>query len=113
MSAKSMRAKSSSASKSQVEVAPDADVIDGGLEGYIVKRPIQITYEDISDTEVQARFGKGNFAVAGVSRQDAFQALVEEILAAFDDWNADEPNLGPGPRQQLAVLRNYLGKGTS
>ncbi len=82
------------------------------MEGYIVNRPIRISYEEISDSEVQARFAEVNFAVSGTSRQDAFQALIEEILAAFDDWNANESILGPGPRQQLVVLRKYLGKGT-
>jgi|SRR5271168_790061 len=88
------------------------DVIEGGMEGYSVNRPIRISYEEISDSEVQAQFAEANFAVSGTSRQDAFQALIEEILAAFDDWNANESSLGPGPRQQLAVLRKYLGKGT-
>jgi hypothetical protein len=88
------------------------DIIEGGMEGYIVNRPIRISYEEISDSEVEARFAEANFAVSGTSRQDAFQALTEEILAAFDDWSADESNLGPGPKRQLAVLRKYLGKGT-
>lgn len=88
------------------------DVIDGGVEGYVVNQPIRITYEEISDSEIEARFAEANFAVSGTSRQDAFQALTDEILAAFDDWSADESKLGPGPRQQLAVLRKYLGKGT-
>jgi len=66
----------------------------------------------ISDDEVHAQFTEANFAVSGISRQDAFQAITEEMLAAFDDWAADESKLGPGPKQQLAVLRQYLGKGT-
>jgi hypothetical protein len=89
------------------------DVIEGGLEGYVVKQPIRITHEDVSDSEVQAQFAEANFAVSGTSRQDAFQALTEEMLAAFDDWSADESKLGPGPARQLAVLRTYLGKETS
>jgi hypothetical protein len=88
------------------------DIVEGGIEGYVVNQPIRISYEEISDSEVQARFAEANFAVSGTSRQDAFQALTEEILTAFDDWSADESKLGPGPRQQLAILRKYLGKGT-
>jgi len=106
----------SSTSPSGIPIRADVqegyDVIDGRLEGYLVKRPIRISYEVVSDTEVLAQFAEANFSVSGISRQDAFQALTEEILAAFDDWTADESNLGPGPKQQLAILRQYLGKGT-
>ena len=101
-------------SKFQKQFETEAhDIIEGGVEGYVVNQPIRITYEEISDCEIQARFAEANFAVSGTSRQDAFQALTEEILAAFDDWSADESKLGPGPKQQLAVLRKYLGKGTT
>jgi len=100
-------------SKSHKQFETEAyDIIEGGVEGYVVKQPIRITYEEISDSEVQARFAEANFAVSGTSRQDAFQALTEEILAAFDDWSADESLLGPGPMRQLAVLRQYFGKKT-
>ena len=92
--------------------SPAEDIIEGGVEGYFVQQPIRITYDEISDSEVVASFAEANFSVSGTSRQDAFQALVEEVLAAFDDWSADESRLGPGPIQQLAVLKKYLGKGT-
>jgi len=82
------------------------------IEGYRVLRPIPVTYEEMSDTDVQASFEAANIAISGISRQDAYQALIEEILMAFDDWSADESALGPAPRQQLAVLKTYLGKAT-
>jgi hypothetical protein len=94
-----------------IQIKKRDDIIDA-LEGYIVHRPIRITYDEIGDAEVQALFADADMAVSGISRQDAFQALTEEILAAFDDWSADESKLGPGPKQQLAVLRRYLGKGS-
>ena len=92
--------------------SPAEDIIEGGVEGYLVKQPIRIFYDEVSDSEVVASFAEANFAVAGTSRQDAFQALIEEVLGAFDDWSADESALGPGPLQQLSVLKKYLGKGT-
>jgi hypothetical protein len=82
------------------------------IEGYRVLRPIPVTYEEMSDTDVQASFEAANIAISGNSRQDAYQALIEEILTAFDDWSADESALGLGPRQQLAVLRNYIAQAT-
>ncbi len=80
------------------------------LSGYNILQPIHVTYERLSDTEVMATFEEANFAISGLSRKDAFQALLEEILVAFDDWTADESKLGRGPQEQLAVLKKYLGK---
>jgi hypothetical protein len=82
------------------------------IEGYRVLRPIPVTYEEMSDTDIQTSFEAANMAISGNSRQDAYQALIEEILTAFDDWSAEESALGPGPRKQLAVLRSYLAKAT-
>jgi hypothetical protein len=91
--------------------SPKFDYIDR-IEGYTIRRPIPVKYEVASDTDVEASFEDANIAISGNSRQDAYQALIEEILTAFDDWSADESALGPGPRKQLAVLRNYIAKAT-
>jgi hypothetical protein len=80
------------------------------LEGYRVLRPIPVVYEIASDTDVEARFDDANIAMSGNSRLDARQALVEEMLSTFDDYTADEAALGPGPKQQLALLRTYIAK---
>lgn len=80
------------------------------LPGYKVLQSIRITYDQVSDTEVIASFEPANIAISGLTRHDAYQALVEEILIAFEDWSANEAGLGPGPKRQLAVLRTYLGK---
>lgn len=61
-----------------------------------------------ADFGYEASFHEANFAASGITRQDAYQALEAEILDAFDDWTADESALGPGPRQQLAVLKEYI-----
>ena len=70
-------------------------------------RPITIRFER-SGLGYVASFREANFAVSGITKQDAHQALEAEILDAFDDWTADESALGPGPRQQLSVLRQYV-----
>jgi hypothetical protein len=70
-------------------------------------RAITIRFER-SGLGYVASFPEANFAVSGITKQDARQALEAEILDAFDDWTADESTLGPGPRQQLAVLRQYV-----
>lgn len=76
-------------------------------DGYRILRPITIQFER-SGFGYVASFLEANIAVSGITRQDAYQALEIEILDAFDDWTADESALGPGPRQQLAVLRQYI-----
>lgn len=70
-------------------------------------RPLTIRFERTGLGYV-ASFPEANFAVSGITKQDAREALEAEILDAFDDWTADESALGPGPRQQLAVLRQYV-----
>ena len=69
------------------------------IAGYTILRPIPVTYEEMSDTDVQAGFEPANIAISGTSRQDAYQSLIEELVTAFDDWSADESALGPGPLQ--------------
>jgi hypothetical protein len=87
------------------------DVIER-IDGYTVRRPIPVKYTEASDTDIEASFEEANIAISGNSRQDAYQALIEEILTAFDDWSVGESALGPGPRRQFAVLRSYLAKAT-
>jgi hypothetical protein len=90
---------------------PTLDYIER-IDGYTIQRPIPVKYQEASDTDIEASFEEANIAISGNSRQDAYQALIEEILTAFDDWSADESALGPGPRRQLAVLRGYIAKAT-
>ena len=46
--------------------------------------------------------------MSGDSVEDAIDGLMVEIFDAFEDYSAEEGNLGPGPRQQLRVLREYI-----
>ena len=76
---------------------------------YQIVKPITIRYER-ADFGYIASFEDANFAVSGITKQDAYQALEMEILDAFDEWIADESALGPGSLQQLAVLKKHIQK---
>lgn len=70
-------------------------------------KPIEVRYERF-EWGYMASFVQANIAISGITKSDAREALIDEILDAFDDWTGDESALGVGPRQQLAVLRNYI-----
>jgi hypothetical protein len=78
-------------------------------DGHRLLRPITIEYARAGVGYI-ASFGAVNIAISGVTKIDARQALEIEILDAFDDWTADESVLGPGPRQQLAVLKQFIAR---
>jgi hypothetical protein len=99
------------------DISDERDRSEGVIDSfsddtYEVLRPLKIKYQH-TDEGFIASFPEANIAISGVSRQDAYQALVVEILDAFDDWSADESALGLGPRQQQAVLRKHIAKATS
>ena len=76
---------------------------------YDLLSPILIEYER-DRFGYTASFIEANIAIADITKPDARRALQVEILDAFDDWKADESALGPGPREQLAVLKRYIIK---
>lgn len=78
-------------------------------DSYRLLSPIRVKYERSGDGFL-ASFAEANIAVSGLTKQDACEALVMEILDAFDDWTADESALGPGPLEQLTVLKKYITK---
>ena len=43
--------------------------------------------------------------------RDSRISRLAEIFDAFEDYSTEEANLGPGPRQQLRVLREYVPDG--
>jgi hypothetical protein len=75
-----------------------------------VLRPILIEIERIGDTDFTASFKEANIAIGGLDRQDAYQALVAEILDTFDALTEEENNLGPDAATQLQTLRAYIVK---
>src|SRR5580700_4478476 len=53
-------------------------------DGYTLLQQIRIVIEPTNDTDFTASFREANIAIGGVDRQDAYQAIVAEILDAFD-----------------------------
>jgi hypothetical protein len=78
-------------------------------KAYGLLSPILIEYER-DPHGYTASFLEANMAATGSSKIDARKMLETEILDALDDWTADESTLGPGPRQQLTVLKKYIVK---
>ena len=86
--------------------SPDDDEIDSLEDGYLVLRPIPVRYERHAHGTI-ASFVQANIAISGVDAQDAYQALVAEILDTFDFLTA-EPVLSESAAKQLNVLRDYI-----
>ena len=76
-----------------------------------LRRPIWVRCEYPHRGEVVAVFEQASIAMSGDTVEDAINGLMVEILDAFEDYSAEEANLGPGPRQQLRVLREYVHDG--
>ncbi len=75
---------------------------------YRLLQPIQIRLERDEDGEWTASFDAANIGMSGSSPEDARQALAEDIVEAFALFLEEEETLGPGPKEQLAVLRQYI-----
>lgn len=73
-----------------------------------LQRPIWVRCEYPNRGEVVAVFEQAGIAMSGDSVEDAIDGLVAEIFDAFEDYSTEEAHLGPGPRQQLRVLREYV-----
>lgn len=69
--------------------------------------PVEITRVDVGDFE--ASFREANIAICGSDRDDAYQALLVEILETFDVL-LEEQNLGPDAAEQRRILLTYIGQ---
>lgn len=89
--------------------SPDESVwIDDLGEGtYRVRRPFSVRVRRIGIGNFEASFREGNIAISGTDPDDAYQALVAEILDTLDILT-EEPNLIPSAVRQLQVLRKYI-----
>lgn len=85
-----------------------SDLPDG--EPYEVTKEIPVRIIKAGDLEYVATFEDANISIGGISKHDAFQALVYDVLDTFDYLNAHQPELGPAPRRQLAVMSRHLVK---
>ena len=76
-----------------------------------LQRPIWVRCEYPNRGEVVAVFEQAGIAMSGDSVEDAISGLMVEIFDAFEDYSTEEASLGPGPRQQLRVLRETSSSG--
>ena len=80
---------------------------DLGEAGYRILQPIPVEIRRVGIGDFEASFRKANIAMSGSDRDDAFQALVAEILETFDVL-LREQNLGPDAAMQRRILRTYI-----
>ncbi len=84
-------------------------VEDLGEAEYRVKRPIPVEIERLDVGEYEARFREANVAIGGTDRQDAYQALVADILDTFDLLTEND-NLGRNLVEQRHALQSYIAR---
>lgn len=84
-------------------------VEDLGEAEYRVKRPIPVEIERLGIGEYEARFCEANVAIGGTDVQDAYQALVADILDTFDLLTEND-NLGRSLVEQREALQSYIAR---
>lgn len=82
-------------------------ITDLGEAGYGIRRAIPVKIKRIEAGNFEASFREANIAISGVDSDDAYQALVAEILDTFDVL-VQEPTLGPDAAEQLRILRTHI-----
>ena len=80
---------------------------DLGEAGYRVLQPIPVEIKRVGIGDFEASFREANIAMSGSDHDDAFQALVAEILDTFDVL-LSEQNLGPDAAEQRRILYTYI-----
>lgn len=82
---------------------------DLGEARYRILQPIPLEIKRVGTGNFEASFNEANIAMSGSDSNDAFQALVAEILDTLD-LLLSEPSLGPDAAEQLRILRTYIVK---
>ena len=80
---------------------------DLGEAGYHVLQPIPVEIRRVGIGDFEASFREANIAISGSDQDDAYQALVAEILETFDVL-LTEQNLGPDATEQCRILLTYI-----
>lgn len=78
---------------------------------YKLKKPITITIDILAEDEYLASFEDAGIAFSATTATEAIQELELEIIAVYKLYKS-EKKLGPWPKQQLAVLEDYIGERT-
>jgi len=91
----------------------ETPVTEGWIEdlevGYLVRQPIPYAIERIGEGDYLASFSEANIAIGGANPQDAYQALVAEILDTFDLLTAEQ-HLHADAAAQRQVLEMHIVK---
>ncbi len=82
---------------------------DLGEGDYCVRQPFFVRITKIGPGDFEASFPEANIAMSGIDSDDAYQALVAEILDTFD-LLAGERVLIPAAAEQFRILREYIAK---
>ena len=80
-----------------------------GEGGYHTLQPIPVEIQEIAPEDFLASFREANIAISGSDNDDAYQALVAEILDTFDVL-IEERNLGPDAAEKLRTLSTYIAR---
>ena len=80
---------------------------DLGEAGYRVLQPIPVEIRRIGIGDFEASFREANIAMCGDDRNDAYQALVADVLETFDVLLMEQ-NLGPDAARQRRILLTYI-----
>ena len=83
------------------------EIVDLGEAGYRVRQPIPVRIKRIGHRDFEASFREANIAMSGSDSQDAYEALVADVLETFDVLTAEQ-TLGPDAAEQLRILRTYI-----
>ena len=75
---------------------------------YELLQPLPFALKKGADGAWTARFAEANISMTGWSIEEARHALVDDVVDAFEIFLEEKETLGPGPKQQLAVLRQYM-----
>ena len=78
-----------------------------GEAGYHTLQPIPVEIQEVATEDFLASFREANIAISGSDSDDAYQALVAEILETFDVL-IEERNLGPDAAEKLRLLSTYI-----
>ena len=82
-------------------------IYDLGEAGYRILQPIPVEIRRVGIGDFEASFRDANIAISGSGGNDAYQALVAEILETFDVL-LSEQNLGPDAADQRRILHTYI-----
>lgn len=80
-----------------------------GEPGYQVLQPIPVEIEKVAPGDFLASFREANISISGIDNDDAYEALLAEILDTFDSLT-EEKSLGKSAAKQLRVLKTYIAK---